>query len=70
LQAATSPSKDHSLQKSFHLSYADKNELKKSHHLLKIKNTQTHDQTESKTDLRKRSTMPYLAFGVMRGEVL
>jgi len=38
----TSPSTGQSLQKSFHLSHADKIELKKSPPLLKIKNTQPH----------------------------
>jgi len=42
----TSPSTDQSLQKSFHLSHADKIELKKSPSLLKIKirnRTTRHD---------------------------
>ena len=41
----TSPSTDQSLQKSFHLSHADKIELKKSPSLQKIKNTQPHRPT-------------------------
>jgi len=41
----TSPSTDQSLQKSFHLFHADKIELKKFPPLLKIKNTQPHNQT-------------------------
>jgi len=44
----TSPSTDQSLQKSFHLSQAEKIELKKSPPLLKIKNTQPHNPTRQR----------------------
>ena len=44
----TSPSTDQSLQKSFHLSHADKIELKKSPPLQKIKNTQPHNPTRQR----------------------
>ena len=40
----TSPSTDQSLQKSFHLSHADKIELKSLLPLLKIENTQPHNR--------------------------
>jgi len=46
----TSPSTDQSLQKSFHLSHADKIELKKSPTLLKIKNTHTHRPTRQRQE--------------------
>ena len=44
----TSPSTDQSLQKSFHLSHADKIELKKYPPHLKIKNTQPHRPTRQR----------------------
>ncbi len=44
----TSQCTEQSLQKSFHLSHADKIELKKSPPLLKIKNTQPHRPTRHK----------------------
>ena len=48
----TNPSTDQSLQKSFHLSNADKIEFKKSPPLLKIKNTQSHKPTTGKIQLQ------------------
>ena len=50
----TSPNTNQSLQKSFHLSTADKIELKKSPPLLKIKNTQPHNPTTDKNQLQGR----------------
>jgi hypothetical protein len=50
----TSPSTDQSLQKSLNLSHADKIELKKTHTLLKIKNTQSHYPRTDKKQLHCR----------------
>lgn len=50
----TSKSTAQSLQKSFHLSHADKIELKKTPSLLKIKNTQQHKPSLNETENQQR----------------